>query len=885
MTDIADTTASLATLPLLAPESVRRVTLPNGLTVLVRADHSAPVVAIVTYVKAGYFDETDDVVGIAHVLEHMYFKGTARRGVGEISKQTKAAGGYLNAHTIYDHTSYYVVLPSAGFEQGLEIQADAYANSVIAAEELARELEVIIQEAKRKTDNPSAVAVETLYALLHDTHRMRRWRIGTEPELRRLTRPDLLRFYRNFYRPGNTVLSIVGDVDPDRAIALVERLYGGLPDGAVERTPGPAETAGPGFRYLERGGDIAQTQLVLGWRTAPMLHEDTVFLDLLGDVLGSGRASRLYRAVRERKLAASVSAYDYTPTELGVFVVHAETPPATTVGAARAIWEQLRVVREQGVAELELERARRLFESRWVRRFETMEGQANYLAEWEALGDWRLGEAYLERVVTATPAQLQEVAQRYLVPERCGMVVYRPAESPRVAADAAEMMALLEAERPPALPPTPPRAASAPPAAPRVAREREEAGVHVFRAPDGLPILVRRKAGTPLVHMGLYALGGACDEPPELAGLTTLMARTALKGTARRTAAQIAEDGELLGGSVGASVGSESFGWAISVPARNAAAAVELLADVAQHATIPDAALDTERAVAIADVKLMRDDMYRYPMRLFSRAAFEAHPYGQPVLGNEETLPRITAQHVRDWHRRLLHGAPFVAVLVGDVDPEDAARLLARELGEVRHAPPRPLPPPRWPEAPVVSAERREKAQTALVLGFPGPTREDDARYAAELLAGITSGLGGRFFDELRDRQSLAYTVHAVVGERRLAGTFAAYIATSPEKEDTARRGLLAEFAKLREAPVTPEELRRAQTYAIGTHAIRQESGGAVLGDVVDAWLFGRSLAELEEYDARMRAVTPADIQALARRYFDESRIVEGVVRGVARGG
>src|SRR3979411_567303 len=128
----------------LDPATVRRTTLDNGMRVLVRRDGSAPVVAIVTYVRAGYFDEPDDVVGIAHVLEHMYFKGTRTRGVGEIARETKASGGYLNAGTIYDHTHYYTVLPSSGFEAGLEIQADAYANSLIDAKELQKELEVII---------------------------------------------------------------------------------------------------------------------------------------------------------------------------------------------------------------------------------------------------------------------------------------------------------------------------------------------------------------------------------------------------------------------------------------------------------------------------------------------------------------------------------------------------------------------------------------------------------------------------------------------------------------------------------------------------------------------------------------------------------------------
>src|SRR4051812_16956780 len=336
------TTTDLSTA--LDPATIRRTVLPNGLTVVLRQDRSAPVVAIVTYVSAGYFDETDDVVGIAHVLEHMFFKGTPSRGVGEIARQTKAVGGYLNAATIYDHTSYYAVVPSSGFVQALDIQFDAYAHSTIDADELARELEVIIQEAKRKADNPGAVATETLYEVLHDRHRIRRWRIGREPGLRALTRDAMMGFYRNFYHPGNTVLSIVGDIDPDEALAAVQEKYGSLPSGEPQRQAGPTEEGVSGFRYREWTGDIGQTQLAFGWRTPGTTHPDTAALDLLAAVLGSGRASRLYRAVRERRLASSVSAYNYTPTEIGVFVVHAETKPEDTAEAARAIWDQLRAV-------------------------------------------------------------------------------------------------------------------------------------------------------------------------------------------------------------------------------------------------------------------------------------------------------------------------------------------------------------------------------------------------------------------------------------------------------------------------------------------------------------------------------------------------------------
>jgi zinc protease len=862
----------------LDPATVRRTTLPNGLRVLVRRDASAPLVAIVTYVSAGYFDETDDVVGISHVLEHMYFKGTPTRGVGEIARQTKAVGGYLNAATIYDHTSYYTVLPSSSFAAGLDVQFDAYANSLIDEEELARELEVIIQEARRKADNPAAVASETLFELMHDKHRIRRWRIGREPGLRALTRESMLRFYRNFYHPGNTVLVVVGDVDPDEAMAAIVARYGALPAGTPARIPGPTEEGSATFRYREWAGDIGQAQVAFGWRTPPTLHDATPGLDLLSAILGAGRASRLYRAVRERKLASSVSAYDYTPTSLGVFVVHAEGPAERAAEAARAIWAQLRDVRENGVSEGELTRAKRVYEARWLRRLEDMEGQANHLAEWEALGDWTHGDVYLRRVLAVTAVEVRALAQRYLDPDQAGVVVYRPTESTPVATDAAALRALLDDAPPAHADAVAPPSVMAPAVLTGLRADREEGGAHLFRTAAGIPVLARRKAGA-LVHAGVYALGGARDEPAANAGLTSLLVRTALKGTTRRSALQIAEEAEVLGGSVTGSAGGESFGWMINVPARYAAQAIELLADVAQHATIPDDALETERTLALAELVALRDDMYRYPVRLATQAAFAGHPYGVPATGDERSIPTITAEQLRAWHRARVLEAPAMIVVVGDAEPTDLAGLAAGAFGALRGGEVASLDAPAWPSDVVQRVEQREKAQTALALLFAGPSRRDDARFATAMIAGVASGLGGRFFDELRDKQSLGYTVHAFATERDLAGTFVSYIATSPEKEEIARRGLLNEFAKLRDEPVTAKELEQAQTYALGVHAIRQQSGAAVLGELVDAYLFGR-LAELAEFDARVRAVTAEEMRMVARAYFEPSRRVEGIVRG-----
>jgi zinc protease len=864
--------------------------LGNGLTVLIREDHSAPVVAIVTHVKAGYFNEPDRLVGISHVLEHMYFKGTEQRRAGDIARETKAAGGYLNAGTIYDHTSYYTVLPSSALELGLDVQSDALRNSQIDEDELRRELLVIIQEARRKLDDPGAVAVESLYELMFDVHRIRRWRIGTEEGLRRITRADVWEYYRNLYRPSNIVLVIAGDVDPARTLELVERYYGDMPAGEPVHEPGPEEPERVGLRFREMEGDIVESRVAWGWRTPGPLAPETPALDLLAAVLGQGRASRLYQRVRERGLATSISASNYTPVDIGVFSVNAAVKPGDVPRAVAAIWRVVDGVRSAGVDEPELERAKSLLEARFLRRLETMEGQANVLAEWQALGDWRLAAAYLDQLLAVTREDVQRVARDWLALDLASVLVYRPATSPALGWSAAELPAVLDAvEGAEADGGTERAAAGSGPAGqasrqvrpPRLEPDHVEDGVHFYHLPNGARIAIKPRSSSPLVALGLFRRGGACHEPAERAGITAFMARASIRGTARRTAARLAEETEALGGVIMPAVSADVLAWTLTIPAHHFALGLDLLLDAALHPAFPEEEVERERKVALADLEQVRDDMYRYPLRLFLEGAFEGHPYGFSLAATDAALRAVSAEELRTWHaREVLEGAPWV-LAVGGVEPDEAAAAIAAELAGLPPARPQAEPPrAAWPAGGRRRAEGRAKAQTALVLGFPGPDRRDPARHAAEVLSNVLSGLGGRFFEELRSRRSLAYTVSAYPIARPLGGAFVGYIATAPEREEEARQGLLEGFARLREEPVTAEELERSKRYTVGAWQIRSQTNAAQLGDLADALLLGGGLAELREFEAAVRAVTAEAIFELAQRYFDPERVVEGIVRG-----
>jgi zinc protease len=501
-----------------------------------------------------------------------------------------------------------------------------------------------------------------------------------------------------------------------------------------------------------------------------------------------------------------------------------------------------------------------------------------------------VGAQYYDALVTLGADRVQAAMQAHLDPAQVTVVSYRPTSAEPLATSVEHVQAMLAGVHagsavmaPPALPTPVSTAAIDDRHAPAVARRAAgtvDHGVHVYRTAQGVPVLVMPRPGAPLVNIGVVQRGGAAVDEAQHEGLARLTAQAMLKGTRTRSGAQLAEASEELGGSIGVSVGLESLGWSLSVPVRHVAAATVLLADVVQEPVLHDEAITTERTLALAEVQRARDDMHRWPLRLASIAAYGDHPYARSTIGSERSLPMLDAAAARHFHERHIRRSASVIAVVGDVTPDEIAVLVEQHFGGLTWHDGYDLPAAVWPQRAQQLEESRAKQQTALAMLFPGPARGDADRFATRVLSAIASGLGGRFFEQLRDKQSLAYTVSAFPVERRAGGAFGAYIATSPAREEEARVGLLNEFARFRETAPSADEVERAQRYLIGSHAIAQQSGGTVLGEMVDAWLFGEGLHELAEVPARLAAVTPADVHAAAQRYFDPARVAEGVVRG-----
>jgi zinc protease len=873
---------------------LRREQLSNGLTVLVQRRRSVPGVAVVTHVRAGFLDEPDEIAGISHVVEHLLFKGTPSLAPGELAQRTKALGGSLNAYTAYDRTVYFVNGPARHAAALIALQADQVRNPTVDPDELARELGVIIQEARRKLDTPGAVAGETLHQLLFQEHRIRRWRIGEESVLEHFTRDDVLGYHRSRYVPSRTIVTVVGDLEEDAALDLVRASWGDweLPFSPI--STGPAETSVPAIHARRMDGDVMLADLVLGWRAPGMLSEDAPALELATAVLALGRGARLPQLLREPGLATDVGASWYGVSDLGVFAIGAEVPPANIDRVVEGIASTTADLGRREVSAAEFIRAQHLVLARIGRRLERLQSRAVALADAEALGDVTRLDRERAELLAVTPMQLRDVAASVFNLDAISSVAYLPRNS-EAAFDADAVRRAT---------------AAATSATTATATTGDDAGVDLSGAettPES-PSVNKRRAAVAVEH-GVHHLAlGGCDilaarfgdigqttitfyrprslrETAANAGIAALGLRSMLRGTVRLDAAQLAFAIESLGGTMSPSLGADTLGLGAAVLTEHLHQATTLLCEVLHRPRFDDAAVLIERGLLADDARGTADDMVRFPIQLALGVAFGDAGYGVPTLGTPESVLALDASAVRRWHRQILGGGKTTIIAVGDDDPARVAEMIAGIVD--RHGTASAAVEAGGSAEPVTSIipgtriERRDRQQSALAMLFPGPSRGDHERFAAETWSAIAGGLGGRLFESLRSARSLAYTVMANSWQRKQAGALLTYIAMAPERLDEARDAMLEELAQFRREPPSAEEVERARAQLIGEVELSRQTASAFAGEIADAWILGEGLVELDDPAAGYRGVTVDEVHAVAQRSFDPAVRAEGVVAAV----
>ena len=867
-----------------------RATLKNGMTVIVEEYPAQPLACIGTYVRAGYFDEPDDSVGISHVLEHMFFKGTAKRGLGKIARDTRALGGVLNASTIYDRTWYYAVAPSENLKKAMEIQADALQHSLLDAAELKKELEVIIQEAKRKLDSPGAFSTEKLLELAFEKHRMRRWRIGTEEGLRTITRDKLDTFYRNFYSPDRITLVVVGDVLRDDVLEKVAELYGPFQRSAVRAAGSPEEPVQNSLRYGNARGDVQQSHVVFGFHTVAPDHPDYLPLLVLAQVLGAGRGSIFYQQLlQNQRLLDAYDIYQMSFQGVGMFMVSTAFDAEKIDRVEPAVLAEVEMIRNRELEAVEIERALTLLERQYYRTLEDCESRAEQLGYYQAaLGDYRERHKFLEKVRQVTPEQIQAAARKYLKTENLSIFEYEPRTAPARTFDAAALKSALDQKIPLAVQKRKaeseaflPAGESGKPYKRFVPDFKRQQLLHtsVLRGPE---VYYKEDHTLPLVDIAFLYAGGRLDESDKDSGITELALNVAAYESDRYRDGSLSLALERLGGTLHTVNTPDYCGFTLSILSRNLEQGVRLLSEVIQKPLFRDDAVNREKELQLAQLKRLRENNLAYPLQLCREALFKPHPYGYSALGTEASIKGLTPAHLDKWFKENITQMKALVVMLGDIHGTSVVEEFARDFSGSRFKEKTPAKRVLEPlEKGRERVDQREARQTATALGFNGPAFSDRDSEVVDVIRNMVSGLGGRFFDELRDRQSLAYTVAVFSEKNRLGGAIYAYIATSPENAQRAQSGLLNQFVRFVQDPIRDEEYSRAVNATIGSHLIALQSRRVYLNEVARYVIFGIDVEEMNDYATRVKSITVEDIKSAARKYFTTDKYATGTVRAV----
>ncbi len=830
--------------------------LENGLRVVVKEDHSKPLAALRIYVRTGGAFEMEFLgCGISHYYEHLLSGGTtSTRPETESARILREIGGQSNAYTASDHTCYHVTTHKDFLARAIDLYGDWMMNNVLDPAEVEREKGVILKEINMGEDEPARVMSRLFLSTFYTTHPVRVPNIGYRENFSRLTRDDLLRYYRNRYAPDNSVVAVAGDVDPEAVFEMVKKAMGGWERRPLPVVSLPAEPRQSSPRRAEGEHDVSQVWARMAWHTIDLFHPDLYALDMAAAVLSEGRASRLFRrAVEEEGLTEQIDAWSYTPWYMpGNFGVAFQAPSEKVDRALAVVREEIARLKAGPVTQEELDRARTLTIARYQLNLQSVEDQASQVGQdLLTTGDARFSQKYVERIGSVTPEEVVAAARRWLPPEGETVALLRPrgtaAGTGASAGGAAE------------------------------AREvREE------RLPNGAVLLVRRIPGIAPVAVETFVHGGLRAEDPAKNGVANLTARLLLRGTASRSGQDIARALEEVGGSITSQGGNNTLGLSITLARgrRDLPLAAEILADVLANASFPDAEFAREHRLAVQAAGRLYDEWQTEAFIRLRREVYGACPYANPTVGTPETLAGVTRDDVLAFARRWIDPRGMVVAVAGDVDLEETLALLRKAVGGLAgrgdYAPPSPVAP-EW--AGGSFAEDRfafhanDKKQAVLNLAFAGPAYADYRDRAALLVVdAFTSGIdlpSGWLHEALRGGgRSLVYFIHLSFFAGMEGGLVSVTTQTETGLLGEVHGLLMKEIDRLRRGEYSDEDLAVGRAMALVAGPYGRQTVNDVARDGALGELYGLGHEFEAKFEETVAAVTREDVKRVVDRYF-----------------
>ncbi len=839
--------------------SIVNFTLDNGLKVFIKQIPHYPLVLILPWINAGSNNETEEIAGISHFIEHLLFKGTSKRGKGQLAEEIESLGGGFDAFTGNCFTAYYVLVPSENFSKALEIQFDQVTNPSFPQEEIDRERKVVLEEIRISNDLPTRQIFDNLKNTAFSKHRNGRAVLGYKEVVEDVTRDRIVSYYSNYYKPNNASLIICGDVKVEEIRPQIEKVYGAWQRGDVKFDKSPGEPIQKEFRKGFKTMDIKENFIGLGFKMPKFMHPDTLSLEVLSYLLVEcGESAVLVDSLKhKRQLMSEIHSYLFSNIDAGLFtILGTQSYDKSPKDAAIAIIEELQLLKGKGITSSDLEKAKNYALRKQVSKIENISRYGVELGVYNCYGDYRYIEEYADKISKVTSENILLAMDKYFNLENLTAFELLPKEknSTIVVEDIKKSFKPINKQE--------------------IIHEKL-----LVEKRKGYKLILDTRHYIPKVSAVILFKCGSAYENRENNGISTVLLESLFRGTKLRSAEEIAIQLDRTGTVVRKDSKKEYCYILVEMLPRYFRSCMEIILDCLINPTFPDKEIERQKQIAITKLHTIEDMPVFFSRGFFEKIYFGEHPYGNYELGVEDVIKNLKREDIVNWHKKFVSKDNIIISIVGDITKEEVIPVTDKFLSKLQDG--------EIPEIPAFTSEKRnlfgeksqEREQSHIIVGgefLPYGNKE----YEFDIIKNILGLMSGRLFKHLRDEQSLAYMVRPYQNCLRKHGIYGVYIGTKPSQEQVAKDGIINELKNLVGEYAKPEEIAKAKGVCITEYYdIMQNFVYAGFKYAVNE-CYDKSALEINSYPDKIKNVSEEDIKKLIKKYICPEKTTIAIIHG-----
>lgn len=871
---------------------IYKAKLKNGLTVIIKENHASPLGTIHLRLKRGALHDPAGLEGIANLISEMHSHGTPSRPTSEQFWMTaRSYGALITTSVSGDETLFEMTLPSRNLEQGLELQADALLHSKFDPTELSKEAEMLIKRKIERKENPITVIEDSLTHLSFQKDNQQ-FIYGTEASLRKITRSDVVDFYKKHYTADQMILTVVGDIYAKEAFKAIQKHYQSLPSNLPlppARLPPPQNE----FRFLRKKDDIKNSYIGIRFLIspeAPLPEEDRFVIEAISHFLGSGRSSKLRDVLlRQKELINEIDIKTDIHRDHGTIDIFCRLDAKNIYAAENAVFTELEKLKSELISATDIEKIKKSIWTHYLKDQETTHEFAKRLSEYEHHLEYRKFHEKLKKISSLTAEEIQKTAQKYFSLKKSSLFEYIAEGETTHSYSAAALLKKLEQNT-------------------KIKKKNEEelvkiAEPHQLRPfiSEQLPsskdtvvkryllsnnavLLLREKHSLPLVSIALLWKGGRIFEETPNSGITQLLLRTSLKGTTTQNEHELATAFDEIGATVEPICETDFFGYLLTLPKEQVDAGLRLLSDIVMHPAFQIPILNREKQNLLSEMDEVEDHPPLYTEWLLYEAALKNHPYSLPTLGLRWAVLKITPDQLIQWHHQIIQSKNMTLAAIGDFTSLDIRTSMENYFKAIKSTPFKKkeieeIKPPTF-----ISENFRERKRglTSLAIGFETSRTDAVDETALSVLETLTTDMGGRFGLRLRTEEKMSDRIECYFRKYLKGGLFIAYTTFLPSDEKNVLRLFLEEFKKLKNHLIDKNEFQAARTMLMAKRLNHFQTGQSEAIEYAKNEIFGKPLTAVEEFTEKIDQLTLEEMNDTADKYFDLEKYTLGIVRGKA---